>query len=121
MAEPSIAPAPGLTTPADSRSGQKTQFALFSDSWIELQGYVGAAIDLPITKGGFEEKYGTIGSSKTILDSIAAMKGVQEAATEFGNPKTLRASLIKDPNLLSTKEPPVEIYTHTIWLGQRVR
>jgi len=121
MAELSIAPAPGLTTPADPRSGQKTQFELFSDSWLELQGYVGAAIDLPITKGNFEEKYGTIGSSKTILDSIDAMKGVQAAATEFGNPKTLRASLIKDPNLLSTKEPPVEIYTHTIWLGQRVR
>ena len=108
MAEPSIAPAPGLTTPADSRSGQKTQFALFSDSWIELQGYVGAAIDLPITKGGFEEKYGTIGSSKTILDSIDAMKGVQAAATEFGNPKTLRASVFKDPTLLAAKEAPVE-------------
>jgi len=120
MPELSLAPAPGLTKPADSRSGQKTQFALFSDSWLELQGFVGAAIDLPITKGDFEEKYGTIGSSKTIVGAIDAMKKVQEAATEFGNPKTLRAALIKDPNLLATKVAPVEIYTHTVWLGQRV-
>jgi hypothetical protein len=121
MAQPSIAPAPGLTTPADPRSGQKTQFALFSDSWLELQAYVGAAIDLPITKGNFEEKYGTIGSSTTILDAIDAMKNVQAASTEFGNPKTLREALIKDPNILGSKEPPAEIYTHTVWLGQRVR
>jgi hypothetical protein len=120
MAEPSIAPAPGLTKPADPDSGQKTQFALFSDSWIELQGYVGAAINLPITQGSFEEKYGTIGSSKTILDCIDAMKKVQAASTEFGDPKTLRAALTANPNLLATTNPPTEIYTHTVWLGQRV-
>jgi hypothetical protein len=120
MADPSISPAPGLTKPADPNSGQKTQFALFSDSWLELQSYVGAAIDLPITQGSFEDKYGTIGSSQTILDCIDAMKSVQAASTEFGNPKTLRAALIQNPNLLATPTPPVEIYTHTVWLGQRV-
>lgn len=116
----SIAPAPGMVVPADPNSGQKTQFALFSDSWIELQGYVGAAVDLPITKGDFEAKYGAVDGSKTVLDCISAMKSVQAASTEFGDPKSLRAALIKNPGLLAAKAAPTEIYTHTVWLGQRV-
>jgi Apolipoprotein L len=120
MPDSSIAPPPGLIRAADPRSGQQSQFALFSDNWLELQAYVGAALELPITTGDFESKYGSLGSSKVITDSITAMRGVRESATEFGNPKTLRASLIANPNLLATKEPPAEIYTHTVWLGQRV-
>jgi len=119
-ATPSIDPPPGLTKPADPQSGQKSQFALFSDSWIELQAYVGAATELPINKGDFESKYGTVDGSKTVLDCIDAMKSVQNASTEFGNPKSLRAALIKNPGLLATPTPPTEIYTHTVWLGQRV-
>ena len=119
-ATPSIEPPPGLTTPSNPESGQKSQFALFSDSWIELQGYVGAATELPINKGSFEEKYGTVDGSKTVLECIDAMKGVQAASTEFGNPRSLRAKLIKDPGILASPEPPEEIYTHTVWLGQRV-
>jgi hypothetical protein len=118
--EPSIEPAPGLTIPADPNSGQKSQFALFSDSWLELQGYIGSAIQLPIAEGDFEQKYGAYGASTTIKDCITAMRGVQETSKEFGDPKSLRAALINDPNLLATKEPPAEIYTHTVWLGQRV-
>ncbi len=117
---PSIAPAPGMVIPADPNSGQKTQFALFSDSWLELQAYVGAAADLPIGKGDFEAKYGAVSGSRTVLDCIGAMKGVQAASTDFGDPKSLRAALIEDPNLLSSAEAPREIYTHTVWLGQRV-
>jgi hypothetical protein len=120
MAVPSIAPVPGLIKAADPQSGQQSQFALFSDSWLELQVYVGAALELPITTGNFESKYGSIGSSNVITDCIGAMRGVRDSATEFGNPKTLRAALIANPNLLATKEPPAEIYTHTVWLGQRV-
>jgi hypothetical protein len=115
-----IGPGPGLTKPADPRSGQKTQFALFTDDWLQLQSYIGAAVDLPITKGDFEAKYGSFGSMTVINDCIAAMKNVQNASTEFGNPKSLRAALIKNPNLLATKVPPTEIYTHTVWMGQLV-
>jgi hypothetical protein len=120
MAEPSIAPAPGLITPADPKSGQQSQFALFSDSWLQLQVYVGSALELPITTGDFETKYGSLGTSNVIKDCITAMGGVRDSATEFGNPKSLRAALIANPNLLATKDPPAEIYTHTVWLGQRV-
>lgn len=120
MTEISIAPAPDLTKPADPNSGQKSQFALFSDSWLEVQGYVGAALELPLTSGNFEEKYGSFDSSKTITDCVDAMKNVQETSTEFGDPKSLRAELIKNPNILATEDPPEEIYTHTVWMGQRV-
>jgi hypothetical protein len=118
--ELSLVPPLGLTKPADPASGQPSQFALFSDSWLELQGYVGAALELPLTTGDFEQKYGSLQSSKTITECVDAMRGVREASTEFGNPKTLRAALITNPNLLATNEPPKEIYTHTVWLGQRV-
>lgn len=116
----SIAPAPGMLTQSDPNSGQKSQFALFSDSWIELQGYVGAAVDLPISKGDFEAKYGAVDGSKTVLECIGAMKGVQQASADFGDPRSLRAALIKNPGLLATKDAPKEVYTHTVWLGQRV-
>lgn len=92
-AEPSIAPTPGLTRGADPRSGQPTQFALFSDNWIQLQAYVGSALELPITTGDFESKYGSLGGSQVVKDCIIAMGGVRDSATEFGNPKTLRAAL----------------------------
>jgi hypothetical protein len=48
------------------------------------------------------------------------MRNVKEASTEFGDPKSLRAALIKNPDLLAGDKPPEEIYTHTVWLGQRV-
>ncbi|MEG4581024.1 alpha-xenorhabdolysin family binary toxin subunit A [Microcoleus sp. MON1_C5] len=118
--ELSLVPPVGLTQPADPASGQPSRFTLFSDSWLQLQGYVGAALELPLTTGDFEQKYGSLQSSKTITECVDAMRGVREASTEFGNPKTLRAALITNPNLLATKEPPKEIYTHTVWLGQRV-
>ena len=68
----------------------------------------------------FEDKYGSLGGSTVIKNCITAMGSVRDAATEFGNPKTLRAALIANPNLLATQTPPAEIYTHTVWLGQRV-
>lgn len=116
----SIQPAPGMVGPANPNSGQPSQFALFSDSWLELQAYVGAAMELPISKGSFEDKYGASNASATVTGCIDAMQGVQAASSEFGNPKTLRAALIANPNILATATPPDEIYTHTVWLGQRV-
>lgn len=116
----SIAPAAGLIRSADPNSGHKSQFALFSDSWLQLQAYVGSAMELPMTQGDFEGKYGSFGGATVIADCVGAMKNVRQASAEFGDPKTLRAQLIEDPNLLSTKEPPAEIYTHTVWMGQRV-
>jgi hypothetical protein len=117
--EPSIA-APGLVVPAAPGSGSKSQFILFNDSWIQLQGYVAAALELPVDKAGFEAKYGSVGTSTTFPAAITAMKAVNGAAAQFGNPGTLRAALLQDPNLLATERPPDEIYTHAIWLGQRV-
>lgn len=119
-ATPSIAPTDGMVVPADPKSGQPARFALFSDSWLELQAYTGAAMELPITKGDFEAKYGAASGSTTVIDCIEAMQGVQRASVEFGDPKTLRAALIANPNLLARPDAPAEIYTHTVWLGQRV-
>lgn len=120
MADVSIAPPPGLTRVADARSGQSTQFALFSDDWLQLQGYVASAVQLPITEGDFAAKYGSFSGETVIKQCIGAMKNVQAASTEFGDPKALRAALMQNPNLLAAKEPPKEIYAHTVWMGQRV-
>jgi hypothetical protein len=120
MSEPSIAPAPGLITAANPQSGQQSQFALFSDNWLQLQGYVGSALELPMTTGDFEAKYGSLGASNVIKDCITAMGGVRDSAVEFGNPKTLRAALIADPALLATKEPPAE-HPHGVAGSARAR
>lgn len=117
---PSIDPPPGMVKQANPESGQMTQFALFSDSWIELQAFVGTAVEMPITKGEFEEKYGATEGSSTVMNCIDAMKKVQGASTEFGNPQTLRQALINDPGILAAPTAPSELYTHTVWLGQRV-
>jgi len=82
---------------------------------------VGSALELPLTQGDFEQKYGTVGGEQVIKDCIGAMKGVQESSQMFGNPKTLRAQLIENPGLLATDAPPDEIYTHTVWMGQRIK
>src|SRR5919199_356770 len=120
MTELSIVPTNGLITPANPDSGNTSQFLLFSDSWLELQGYIAAGLELPLTTGDFEKKYGSFESSQTIKDCIDAMRSVGQASREFGDPKSLRAALISNPNLLATPTPPNEIYTHTVWLGQRV-
>lgn len=120
MSQPNITPATGLTRPAHPDSGQKSQFALFTDSWLQLQGYVGSALELPISNGSFESKYGSFGGATVIQDCVGAMRNVQQAATEFGNPQTLRTQLIANPKLLASDTPPDEVYTHTVWMGQRV-
>jgi hypothetical protein len=120
FAAPSIEPAPGLVIPANPGSGQPCQFALFGDSWIDLQAYAGAASELPMTRREFEHKYGAVAGSRILAGCIEAMKGVQAASTEFGDPKCLRATLRTSPNLLATRQPPQDIYTHTAWLSQRV-
>ena len=119
-ADVSIAPPAGLTTPANPASGQKSQFALFSDNWLQMQGYVAAAVALPISEGDFVAKYGQFDGEAVIKDCIGAMRQVQATSTEFGDPKALRAALINDPNLLANPTPPKEIYSHTVWMGQRV-
>lgn len=116
----SIAPPAGLTTPANPASGQQTQFTLFSDSWLQLQGYIAAAVNLPIGQGNFVDKYGSFDGQKVITDCIGAMQNVQACSAEFGDPKALRAALIANPQLLATDTPPNEIYSHTVWMGQRV-
>lgn len=117
----SIEPPAGMVRAADPASGQQTQFALFSDSWIELQAFVGAAVDMPVSQGHFEDKYGPADGSKTVLGCIDAMRQVQMASSEFGNPQMLRQALIENPGMLASSQAPDEIYTHTVWLGERVR
>lgn len=120
LAAPSIQPARGLAIPANPGCGQPCRFALFSDSWIELQAYAGAASELPMTRREFEHKYGAVAGSRMLTLCIDAMKAVQAASTEFGDPKCMRAMLRTSPNLLATRQPPQDIYIHTVWLGQRV-
>ena len=120
MTQISILPPNGLTTTANPNSGNTVQFSLFSDSWVQLQAYIAAGLDMPLTTGDFEKKYGSFGPSQTIQDCIAAMRSVGEASREFGDPRSLRAQLISNPNILGTPTPPNEIYTHIVWLGQRV-
>ena len=40
------------------------RFILFGSQWLKLQSFVGQALELPINKGDWEEKYGAF-SEKT--------------------------------------------------------
>lgn len=120
MSEPDIGPSTPLTTPADPNSGQKSSFIMFSESWLQLQSFMGSALALPMAEDGFEAKYGAFSGEKVITACVGAMKDVRRTAAEFGDPKALRASLISNPNVLASSDPPDEIYTHCVWLGQKV-
>ncbi|MCO4848996.1 MAG: hypothetical protein KC448_13625 [Yoonia sp.] len=90
----------------------KSRFALLSKDWVSLQASTAVALDLPVSHGNFEEKYGSFGTSAVITDCISAMRDVQNTAQEFGDPARLRKQLIQDKTLLNTQAPPKEIYTH---------
>lgn len=115
-----IGPSAGLIESTPDSTVKQTRFGLFTTEWIQMQSYVAAAVEMPIGQGNFTEKYGAFDDSSLITGCVDAMKNVQATASEFGDPKSLKKQLTANPALLASDEAPKEIYTHTVWLGQRV-
>ena len=97
-----------------------TTFSLLTKSWMQLQCYVAGAITMPTDKADFESRYGKFDDEDSVICCASALADVQKQSDQFGDPKSLRAALIADPNLLTTDTPPSKIYTHIVWLADKI-
>lgn len=110
-----------------SPTGQPTppnRFILFGSQWLTIQTYVTQALQLPITLGTFQEKYGDFSSAEIqgkIEGCISACKTVKGLAGTFGDPRTLKTQIQTDPAYLQSAAPPAEIYGHIVWLSNQIQ
>ncbi len=95
---------------------------LLSENWVQLQTAVTTGLRLPISTNDFTATYGEFSGQDTIEGCIQAMKNVQAASVEFGNPQTTRETLIADPEALNSRTPEtLSLYEHIVWLAERTR
>jgi hypothetical protein len=115
-----LQPPAGLVTDNPAGSGQPPSFCLFTQDWLTLQTFIVQALQLPITIGDFETKYGSFQDQQSIQDCVAAMQSVKNLATSFGDPMTLITQLASDPAILQSDTAPAELYTHIVWFATRL-
>lgn len=108
------------TTAAPGNSLANTNgnnFLLFNSDWLKLQSFITSCMQMPITQGDFATKYGTFSDETLIENCVSAMKQVQALGTVMGDPSSLQKKISSDPNYVSGKTAPAEIYAHCIWLA----
>lgn len=116
----SIAPSNSLTLKTERKDGSN-RFLLFTDSWLHLQSYITACLQLPINKGNFVAKYGDFADKKMVEDTLTAMTHLVDLTSTFGNPAILKRRISENPNYVFTPEPPSEIYGHIVWLAMQIQ
>jgi hypothetical protein len=114
-----LVPPAGLVVSNPEPSGPPL-FCLFTQDWITLQTFIVQTLQLPITKGDFETKYGTFTDETEVLNVVAAMQAIQALSTQFGDPKALVVELAKDPTILQSPTAPAQIYTHIVWFATKL-
>jgi hypothetical protein len=113
-------PSSGLLTAAADGSAAQT-FVLSSSQWFDLQTRLQSVLALPYNYGEYEIRYGSSSSGLPMKECFAAMNKLQNVATKFGNPKQLRAQILKNPNALAIAERPKnDVYAATVWTLERV-
>ena len=95
-------------------------FALFTQDWLQLQTYIVQTLQLPITQGDFESKYGTFSDEQEVTNVVAAMTAVQGLSTQFGDPTTLFQELTSNPAILESTTPPTQLYTNIVWTAYQI-
>lgn len=107
-----------LTTVGDSQLAQK--FVLASSGWFDLQNNVQALLALPSDFGEYEQRYGDASSGMQMKECFDAMRKLRNVASKYGNPKSLRSNILRDPNLLAnTARPRNDAFTSTLWTLER--
>lgn len=104
---------------ANDATGQTT-FSLLTMNWTQLQSYVAGSIIMPTSTSDFESRYGKFDGEDDVVGCATALADVQGLSTQFGDPKALRAAIIADPNVLASDTPPEQIYTHIVWLADKI-
>lgn len=114
-----------ITTTASEEMGGKSppnKLILLSENWVQLQTAVTSGLKLPISTNDFNAVYGDFSGQSDIEGCVEAMRSVQAASVEFGNPQTTRAALIADPDALNARTPEtLSLYEHIVWLAERTR
>lgn len=114
-----LVPPSGLITANPQPNGQPL-FCLFTNDWLQLQGFIVQTLTLPITTGDFEAKYGTFIDEQAVKGCVGAMKSIQNLSITFGDPMSLMAELAKNPAVLQSATAPVPIYTHIVWFANQL-
>ncbi|NJM44813.1 MAG: alpha-xenorhabdolysin family binary toxin subunit A [Alkalinema sp. RU_4_3] len=103
-----------LIASGDSQQAQK--FILSSKEWFNLQNQVQAVLALPSDLGEYEQRYGDASSGLQMKECFDAMHNLRNVATKYGNPKSFRAQILKNPNFLANAERPRHnAYSATLW------
>jgi hypothetical protein len=107
-----------LTAAGDGQSARK--FVLSSTEWFDLQTRLQSVLALPYNYAEYQTRYGDASSGLEMKDCFDAMARLQAVATRYGNPKQLRAKILKDPNFLAEADRPKnDSFSATVWtLGQ---
>jgi hypothetical protein len=107
-----------LIAAGDSQTAQK--FILSSREWFDLQNHVQALLALPSNFGEYEQRYGDASSGLQMKECFDAMHVLQNVASKYGNPKSLRANILQNPNFLANAQRPRnDAYSATLWTLQR--
>ncbi len=100
-----LVPPAGLVVANPQRDKAPPLFYLFTEDWLILQAFVVQALQLPITTGDFESKYGKFSDEQDIKSCVAAMSAVKALITTFGDPRELIKALAADPTILQGDTP----------------
>ena len=107
-----------LLAAGDSQTAQR--FVLSSNGWFDLQTRLQSVLALPYNYGEYETRYGSASSGLQMKECFDAMNKLQGVAVKYGNPRQLRAKILKDPDLLAKVERPKnDAYAATVWTLQQ--
>jgi chaperonin cofactor prefoldin len=107
-----------LIAVGDNQNGQK--LALASSEWFDLQNRVQAILALPSNFGEYQTRYGDASSGSQMKDCFDAMLKLRRVATKYGNPMSLRANILKNPNFLAgVDRPKNDSYSAIVWTLER--
>jgi hypothetical protein len=113
-------PPTGLVVENPSSASAPPLFCLFTQDWITLQTFIAQAMQLPITLGDFQSKYGSFADQDAVENCVAAMKGVQDLSKSFGDPTALIKELASNPAILQTDTAPTQLYVHIVWFATKL-
>jgi hypothetical protein len=113
-----LVPSSLLLQAGDSKDAQR--FVLASSEWLDLQNRVQAVLALPTDIGEYAERYGDASSGAPMKDCFDAMHQLQQSASRYGNPASLRAKILRNPNFLAGDTRPAgDAFSATVWTMQR--
>ncbi len=113
-----LVPSSLLVAAGDNAGAQR--LVLASSEWLELQTRVQSVLALPSDMGEYEARYGDASAGGQMKECFDAMHKLQETCSRYGNPARLRASIVSNPNLLtSAVRPRNDAYSATVWTLQQ--